>query len=129
NYTIVPLFQATSFLEDELELFRPATMTIGGLVHTNSKAYVSSSASGTLTFGGYLSYSANNGYMDKVDPPQADTWSGWQANSELPPTYSNGGQAQQVDQVARIEPLGKDAKTLLSTTDSNRNNDSMRELI
>lgn len=129
NYTVVPLFQATAFFEDDLELFRPATMTIGGLVHTNSKAYVSSSNAGTLTFSGYLSYSASNGYLDNVDPPQASTWSGWQANSEMPPTYSNGGKAQQVDQVARIEPLGADATTLLDTSDTNRNNDSMRELI
>ena len=129
NYTVVPLFQATAFFEDDLELFRPATMTIGGLVHTNSKAYVSSSTSGTLSFAGNLSYSANNGYLDNVDPPQANTWSGYQPNSELPPTYSNGGKAQQVDQVARIEPLGKDANTLIDTSDASRNNDSMRELI
>ena len=31
--------------------------------------------------------------------------------------------------MARIEPLGKDATTLLNTSDSSRNNDSMRELI
>lgn len=129
NYTVVPLFQATAFFEDDLELFRPATMTIGGLVHTNSKAYVSSSSAGELTFSGYLSYVASNGYLDNVDPPQADTWSGWKANSELPPTYSNGGKDQQVNQVSRIEPLGTDSKTLLDTTDANRNNDTMRELI
>ena len=129
NYTVVPLFQATAFFEDDLELYRPATMTIGGLVHTNSKAYVSSSSSGVLTFTGHLSYAATNGYLDNVDPPQADTWSGWSPNSEIPPTYSNGGQAQQVDQVGRLEPLGSDSTTLLDTTDTNRNNDSMRELI
>ena len=129
KYTVVPLFQATAFFEDDLELFRPATMTVGGLVHTNSKAYVSSSSAGVLTFSGHVSYSATNGYLDNVDPPQADTWSGWVANSELPPTYSNGGRDQQVDQVARMEPLGADSKTLLDTADTNRNNDSMRELI
>ncbi len=129
NYTVVPLFQATAFFENDLELYRPATMTIGGLVHTNAKAYVSSSNAGTLTFSGHLSYSANNGYLPDVDPPQSNTWAGWQANAELPPTYSAGGQAQQVDQVARIEPLGADANTLINTTDTNRNNDSMRELI
>lgn len=129
NYTVVPLFQATAFFEDDLELFRPATMTVGGLVHTNSKAYVSSSSSGVLTFSGHLSYSTANGYLDDVDPPQANTWSGWAPNSELPPTYSNGGKDQQVDQVARIEPLGADSKQLLDTSDASRNNDSMREMI
>lgn len=129
NYTVVPLFQATAFFEDDLELFRPATMTIGGLVHTNSKAYVSSSSAGELTFSGHLSYSTTGGYLDDVDPPQASTWSGWVANSERPPTYSNGGEAQQVDQVGRMEPLGSDSQTLLDTADASRNNDSMRELI
>ncbi|MBA3961712.1 MAG: hypothetical protein H0X40_07415 [Chthoniobacterales bacterium] len=138
NYTVVPLFQATAFFEDDLELFRPATMTIGGLVHTNSNAYVSSSNAGVLTFTGHLSYSATNGYLDTTDPPQSNTWSGWQPNSEIPPTYSGGGQAQQVDQVNRIEPLGSDSATLLhppvnpqgvSTGDTNPNDDSMRELI
>jgi hypothetical protein len=129
NYTVVPLFQATAFFEDDLELFRPSTMTIGGLVHTNSKAYVSSSSIGALTFSGHLSYATTSGYLDNVDPPQANLWSGWVPNGELPPTYSNGGKDQQVSQVNRIEPLGTDAKTLLNTTDTNRNNDSMRELI
>jgi hypothetical protein len=129
NYSAVNLFQATAFFEGDLELFRPATMTIGGLVHTNSKAYVSSSDAGLLTFGGNLSYAANGGYLDTVDPPQSNTWSGWAANSEIPPTYSNGGKDQQVNQVSRMEPLGADATTLINTTDSNPNNDSMRELI
>jgi hypothetical protein len=129
DYTVVPLFQATAFFEDDLELFRPVAMTIGGLVHTNSKAYVASSSVGVLNFSGHLSYATNNGYLDDVDPPQANLWSGWVANGQLPPTYSNGGKDQQVSQVNRIEPLGTDSKTLLNTTDTNRNNDTMRELI
>jgi hypothetical protein len=129
NYTVVPLFQATAFFEDDLELFRPVAMTIGGLVHTNSKAYVASSSVGVLNFSGHLSYATANGYLDDVDPPQANLWSGWVANGQLPPTYSNGGKDQQVSQVNRIEPLGTDSKTLLNTTDTNRNNDTMRELI
>ena len=128
NYTVVPLFQATAFFEDDLELYRPATMTIGGLVHTNSKAYVSSSSSGLLTFTGHVSYSATGGYLDNVDPPQSNTWSGWAPNSEIPPTYPNGGKDQQVDQVSRIEPLGSDAKTLLNPPvfDSSRRAQSLR---
>jgi len=129
NYTVVPLFQATAFFEDDLELFRPATMTIGGLVHTNSKAYVSSSSIGTLAFSGHLSYVASGGYLDHVDPPQSNLWSGWVPNGTLPPTYSAGGKDQQVSQVNRIEPFGTDAKTLLNTTDASRNNDTLRELI
>ncbi len=143
NYTVVPLFQATAFFEDTLELYKTAPMTIGGLVHTNSKAYVSSSVnpgSGnppSLTFSGNLSYVG--GYIDGVwtdannqqrdAPPQAWTWSGYSPNSSFTPTYSNGGIDQQVHSVSRMEPLGTDAATLLDPTDSNPNNDSMRELI
>jgi hypothetical protein len=138
NYEVVPLFQATAFFEGDLELYRAATMTIGGLVHTNSKAYVSSSNAGTLTFSGHLSYSADGGYLPDVDPPQSSTWSGWSPNSELPPTFSNGGASLQVDEVSRMEPLGADSAALLhppknpngtSTGDANPNDDSIRELI
>ncbi len=143
NYTVVPLFQATAFFEDNLELYRTAPMTIGGPVHTNSKAYVSSSVdpssgnSPSLTFSGNLSYAG--GYVDghwtdanKVDrdaPPEAWNWSGYVPNSSFTPAYSNGGSDQQLNQVSRIEPLGADAQTLISTTDASRNNDSIRELI
>lgn len=129
NYTVVPLFQATAFFENDLELFRPATMTIGGLVHTNNQAYVSSSSAGELTFTGHLSFAGKDGYHDDIDPPKANTWTGWVANSEMPPTYAGGGKDQQIEQVSRIEPLGADANTLLDTTDTNRNNDTAREMI
>ena len=93
NYTVVPLFQATAFFEDTLELYKTAPMTIGGLVHTNSKAYVSSSSVSTpsLTFTGNLSYVG--GYVDGtwVDsagvtrdaPPEAWNWNGYSANSSF----------------------------------------------
>ena len=126
TYSVVPLFQATAFFEDDLELYKTATMTIGGLVHTNSKAYVSSPSAGVLTFTGNLSYV--KAYTDSVEPPEADTWSGYSPNSTLPPTFPNGFDAQ-VSQVARMEPLGTDSGALLSTSDSNPNNDTMRELI
>lgn len=152
NYTVVPLFQSTAFFEDNLELYKTATMTIGGLVHTNSKAYVSSSrdagsAQGaTLTFTGNLSHVT--GYIDgrwtdsggqvRDAPPQAWLWSGYSANSSFPPSYPSGGIGSQLSQVSRIEPLGADAASLLhppvdsngnSTGDTNPNDDSFRELI
>ena len=69
NYSVVPLFQATAFFEDNLELYKTAPMTIGGLVHTNSTAYVSSSSTSnpSLTFTGNLSYVS--GYSDNAAPP------------------------------------------------------------
>jgi hypothetical protein len=143
NYTEVPLFQATAFFEDTLELYKTAPMTIGGLVHTNSKAYVSSSvnpASGnspSLTFSGNLSHVG--GYVDGVwtdagnqqrdAPPEAWNWTGYSPNSSYQPGYSNGGIGQQLNAVARMEPLGADSASLLNTTDANTNNDSMREMI
>ena len=88
NYSVVPLFQATAFFEDKLELYKTATMTIGGLVHTNSTAYVSSSSTSnpSLTFTGNLSYV--NGYTDDAAPPLAYLWSGYSANSAFPPKLS-----------------------------------------
>jgi hypothetical protein len=141
NYSVVPLFQATAFFEDNLELYKTAPMTIGGLVHTNSHAYVSSSSpesggSPSLAFSGNLSYAS--GYTDNQAPPQADTWSGYTPNSAYPPAYSGAGSDEQVNQVTRMEPLGADAATLLHppvdaagnpTGDTNPNDDSIRELI
>lgn len=136
NYSVVPLFQATAFFEDNLELYKTAPMTIGGLVHTNSHAYVSQPSNGVLTFSGNLSYVT--GYTDTEAPPEADTWSGYTPNSANPPTYSNGGFGQQVNDVNRMEPLGADAASLLNppidsagnpTGDLNPNDDSMREMI
>ena len=126
TYSVVPLFQATAFFEDNLELYKTAKMTIGGLVHTNSKAYVSSPTNGILTFTGNLSYV--QGYTDSVEPPEADTWSGYSPNSTLPPTFPNGFD-EQVAGVSRMEPLGTDSNLILDTTDKNPNNDTMRELI
>ena len=132
----MPLFQATAFFEDNLELYKTAPMTIGGLVHTNSTAYVSSSASpssglpASLEFTGNLSFV--NGYDDSQAPPQADTWSGYSPNSAYQPSFSSGGYDEQVSQVNRMELLGSDAASLLhppSTGDTNPNDDSVRELI
>ena len=147
NYTTVPLFQATAFFEDTLELYHTAPMTIEGLVHTNGKAWVSQSAPGgnSLTFTGNLSYAA--GYQDNTAPypaedpvwrqthdPKTDWWSGYNPNSAFAPNYPNGFD-QQVTEVTRMEPLGVDAATILAATPPpydathNHNSDSARELI
>jgi hypothetical protein len=128
SYSVVPLFQATAFFEDTLELYRTAPMTIGGLVHTNSTAYVSSSSttSPTLSFTGNLSYVL--GYDDHEAPPLAYLWSGYLPNAAFQPGYPNGYDTS-VHQVDRIEPLGADPASVLDKSDSNPNNDSIRELI
>ena len=126
QYSEVPLFQAMYFFEDTLEFYRPADMIVGGLVHTNGKAYLSSSDAGTLTLQDQVSYVT--AYSDSIDPPFSDQWSGWVANAEIPPTYTQG-QTAQLHQVPRMEPLGNEPSAAINTTDASPNNDGMRELI
>lgn len=150
SYTTVPLFQATAFFEDTLELYHPAPMTIDGLVHTNGKAWVSQASNGgssssSLTFTGNLSYAA--GYQDSTAPYPADDpvwrqthdpvtnwWSGYKPNTAFTPNYPTGFD-KQVSEVTRIEPLGVDLTALLAATPppynatTNHNSDSARELI
>ena len=126
QYVEVPLFQSMYFFEHNIEFYKPATMIVSGLVHTNSSLYASSSSSGTLTFTGNLSYV--NNYTTTGDPPFANTWGGWSPNAEITPTYPNG-EATQVTKVQRYEPLGLNLANTFSTADSNPNNDSYREII
>jgi hypothetical protein len=126
QYVEVPLFQAMYFFEHDLEFYKPATMIVSGLVHSNSTLYASSSASGTLTLQGNVSYVT--GYSTTNDPPYANTWSGWSKNAEILPTFPNG-ESNQVTQVQRYEPMGLSLASSFSTTDSNPNNDSYREII
>ncbi len=126
QYSEVPLFQAMYFFEHNLEIYRPAPIIVSGLVHTNARAYLSGSSAGSLTFQSNVSYV--EGYSESTDPPYSNTWSGWAPNSEIAPIYPNG-QANQVKQVGRIEPIGKEPLAVLDTTDANPNNDTMREII
>ncbi len=127
QYSEVPLFQAMFFFEHDIEFYRPAEMVVSGLVHTNSFAYISGQAGTPLTFQGQVSYVT--GYSDHTDPPYANMWSGWMPNVWADPIYSNGGESEQLHQVSRMEPLGTEPGTVINTTDSNPNNDGMRELI
>jgi hypothetical protein len=126
QYVEVPLFQAMYFYEHDLEFYKPATMIVSGLVHSNSKLYASSSSVGTLTLTGNVSYVT--GYSTTQDPPFANTWSGWSPNAQIMPTFPNG-EANQVNKVQRYEPMGLSLATTFSKTDGNPNNDSYREII
>ena len=135
QYVEVPLFQAMFFYEHDLELYKPATMSVSGLVHSNSNLYLStgSASAGALTFQGHVSrvgnyYSATGGSAGSADntpPPGAAAWSG---GTMYPPTYATS-EAAQVHQVSRYEPLGQNAASVLDTADTNPNNDSFREII
>ena len=126
QYSAVPLFQAMFFFEHDLSVYKAASMNVTGLVHTNANAYLSSSSGNPVSFADNVSYSGT--YSQTNDPPFANTWSGWVPNAELPPTYPNGF-ANQVRQVPRIEPIGSDPASVVNTTDTNPNNDSLHELI
>jgi len=127
QYVQVPIFQMMFFFNDNMEFYKPATMIVGGLVHTNANLWASSSNAGTLTFSGNVSYAGS--YSQTNDPPYANLWSGWSSNAEIAPTFSNGGQSTQVSQVPVAQPLGLSMAALFNSTDSNGNNDGYQEII
>ncbi|MDB6175225.1 MAG: hypothetical protein JWL59_4536 [Chthoniobacteraceae bacterium] len=125
QYVEVPLFQAMFFYEHDLEMYKPAPMMVTGLVHTNSDLYLSvATASTDLTFQNNVSYVKN--YYDNVAPPGGSLWS--PPGTMYPPQYPNG-EGNQVTQVPRYEPLGKDPAAVLNTTNTNPNDDSLHEII
>ena len=155
TYTEVPLFQSMFFFEHDFEMYRPATMIVGGLVHTNRWGFASNdSSTGILTFTGNVSHVL--GWTNATIPYKADTWSGYVAGANQAPTFPNGFSTQ-VTQVNRLEPLGQDPAAVLDTppagplapslvdangvtipgqligpdgnSDSNQDNDSLHELI
>lgn len=126
QYSEVPLFQAMFFFENNLEFYRPATMMVSGLVHTNSTAYLSYGAGSSLTFEDQVSYV--NSYSTDTAPPFANMWSGYVANDTNTPIFPDGI-TNQLNQVPRFEPLGSEPASVINTTDTNPNNDGFRELI
>ncbi len=126
QYSEVPLFQAMFFFEHNLEFYRPATMIVSGLVHTNSFAYLSHGSGSSLTFQDQVSYV--DGYSIDSAPPYADLWSGFVAGDTYTPTFPNGID-NQLHQVPRFEPVGSEPAAVINTTDTNPNNDGFRELI
>jgi len=126
QYIVVPLFQSMFFFQDNIEIYKAATMTISGLVHTNASGYMSGQSGDPLTFESNVSYV--NTFTSTQDPPYADTWSGWSANAEVAPVYSTS-QASQLHQVTAMQPLGTSIASAINTTDNNPNNDSINEII
>jgi len=154
QYIEVPLFQAMYFFEHDLEIYRPAPMIVGGLVHSNSRLLLSGSSdqSGVeLNFQGNVSYAGGDatyaGYTPTEPPVGGLAWSGSTASTMEEATFSNGGKAAQLSKVSRYEPLGNKPAAVLDTppagplaadgqligpdgdSDGNPNNDSYHELI
>ena len=126
QYIVVPLFQSMFFFQDNIEIYKAATMTINGLVHTNSSGYMSGQSGDPLTFGSNVSYVSS--FTSTADPPYASTWSGWSANAEVPPVYTTS-QASQLHQVTAMQPLGTDLASAINTTDGNPNTTAINEII
>lgn len=147
QYIEVPLFQSMYFFEHQLEIYRPAPMIVGGLVHSNSRLLLSGSRdrSGVeLEFENNVSYAGGSdstaGYSWTEAPVGALAWSGTSASNMEAPTFSNGGESSQLSKVSRYEPLGNKPAAVLDAppsnplwpdgdSDGNPNNDSYHELI
>ncbi len=141
QYVTVQLFQTMYFYENDFEIYRPATMIIGGLTHTNRSGMVSShNSNGTsLTFNSPVSHVSG---MSTAEPYLSTTWSGYQSGANQAPAYNSS-----TTQTNRLEPLGTEALTVLDpppssplspsgqligpdgNSDGNPNNDSFHELI
>lgn len=141
QYVTVQLFQTMYFYENDLEFYRPVTMIVGGLTHTNRYGMISSHNSNgmTLTFNSPVSHVMG---LSTAEPYLSTTWSGYQSGANQDPNYSSS-----ITQTNRLEPLGTEAVTVLDpppagplspsgqligpdgNSDTNPNNDSFHELI
>jgi hypothetical protein len=119
QYVEVPIFQMMFFFNDDLVIYKPATMTVGGLVHTNANLYLSQQSG--LTFNNNVSYAGS--YSATTIPPFGATYSAWSA-SDQPPTL-NGA----LTKVPVAAPLGVSMMSLFNTGDTNPNNDGFQEII
>jgi hypothetical protein len=125
-YTSVPPTRGMFFSEGDFELYKPAKMVIGGDVHTNANAHVSTgTSSSNLTF---LSNSKVTyvGAYDNGIPAGGTAWSN--SGTNYAPTYETG-LSSQVKKVPEISGIGLGTAAEYSTTDTNPNNDGNRELI
>ena len=125
-YTAVPPTRGMFFSEGDFELYKPAKMVIGGDVHTNSNAHVSTgTSSSNLTFLANSKVSYVGSYDNGI-PAGAAAWNN--SGTNYPPAYETG-LAAQVKKVPEISGIGLGTAAEYDTTDSNPNNDGNRELI
>lgn len=124
-YTSVPPTRGMFFSEGDFELYKPAKMVIGGGVHSNANAHVSTGTKGDLTFlaNSKVTYV---GTYDNNAPAGATTWNN--SGTNYPPTYETG-LSSQVKKVPEISGIGLGTAAEYNTKDKNPNNDGNRELI
>ena len=125
-YNAVPPTKGMFFTDGDFELYKPAKMVIGGDVHTNKDAHLSTgTSSANLTF----SSNARVTYVGSYDngiPAGAANWSN--SGTNYIPNYETG-LSSQVKKVPEISGIGDGTAAEYSTTDTNPNNDGNRELI
>ncbi len=110
-------WQYAIFYADLLEIHPSPPFTVTGWVHTNNNLYT---AHNTLTFGSKVTYTDDwsIGFASGDKSHTGETPVAPNQPSNLPPARD---QAKQ--------PFGLDSTRIFSTTDTNPNNDSYRELI
>lgn len=125
-YSSVPPTRGMFFSEGDFELYKPAKMIIGGDVHTNSNAHIST---GTGTSNLLFLANAKVSYVGTYDngiPAGASTWNS--SGTNYPPSFETG-LSTQVKKVPEISGIGLGTAAEYNTTDTNPNNDGNRELI
>lgn len=113
---IVSPWNYAIFYIDDLEIHPGPTFVVTGPVHSNGKVYTGHN---TLTFASKMSYGDDwsIGFMPgDGSHPETPTSPNWPSNQ--PPTREQGQQ-----------PYGLDSTRIFSTTDTNPNNDSYREIV
>jgi hypothetical protein len=105
------------FYTDPLEIHPGAPMTVTGWVNTNSNLYT---AHNTLNFADKVTYASDwfVNFMPGDQQHTGDTPASPGYLSNLPPARDMA-----------MQPFGMDSTAIFSTTDTNPNNDSYRELV
>ena len=135
-YSSLPPTRGMFFSQGDFELYKPAKMVIGGNVHTNANAHVSTGTQPVLNTDGSVKStgleflpSSNVTYVGSYDnnaPPGATNWSN--SGSNYGPTYDNTA-AKQVQKVPDMSGIGLGTAAVYDTTDNNPNNDGNHEMI
>jgi hypothetical protein len=106
------------FYVDPLEIHPGAPMVVTGWVNTNSNLYTAHG--GNLTFADKVTY-ASDWFVSFMPGDQ-------QHNGETPSTPGYPSNLPPARDIA-LQPFGMDSTAIFSTSDSNPNNDSYRELV
>jgi hypothetical protein len=143
--TDVSMWQAMMWYEGDLELFPSPHMPLYGWIHTNSNGYLCHQldpAHETLQINGDFSFYGNRNTLNKgldsqiknadglvygvsrLQQAMESYWKDWEE-----PVWNNGGYDKQVEKVDRLDPLAVTSAAAINTTDTNPNNDSLREII